>query len=217
MIGLFSDSHGDLVAFDRAFELLCLKGAKRFFFAGGRYTDLEEWIAARKTKARGDREYGEDDFLTDITNFLSAKSQLPRPPAFSGESPAEPDRLKERFVRSPERDSLQYLDANIGKTAMDMIGDTLCCIVHDKNDLTRENMQNALIFVHGKESEPKVVQIGPRFFIAPGTLTGAAEQTCGLLERVEKNLAFSAFALDGRTLIDKQLLVLDRRSKLSAK
>jgi hypothetical protein len=218
VIGVLSDSQGDLAAFDLAFELLCLKGAKRFFFAGGRYSDLDEWISLRKAKARGDSEYGDREFLTDITNFLSAKSQLPRTPASQSDPGAsESDRLKERFVRAPEKGSWQYLDANIGKAAMDMIGDTLCCIVHVKNDLTREDVQNALIFVHGGEAEPNVVQIGPRFFVTPGRLSGDATQTCGLFERGEKNILFSAFSLDGRTIIDRQLLAVDRRAKLSAK
>ena len=49
-------------------------------------------------------------------------------------------------------------------------------------------------------------------------LSGAAEQTCGLLEVVDKQLRFSAFRLDGHTLIDKQLLGMDKKkTKLSVK
>ncbi|MGA9526465.1 MAG: hypothetical protein WBV82_33760 [Myxococcaceae bacterium] len=218
MIGVFSDSHGDLDAFDAAYELLRAKGAKRFIFAGGRYADLDEWIIQRRQAARGGRSYSDADFLADVTNFLAAREQVERPPAFSGDDDTiELDRVKERFVRVPDKDSLQYLDAAVPKKAMDMLGDTLCCVVHDKNDLTREDLLNSAVFIHGKEKEPQVVQIGPRYFVTPGKLTGAAEQTCGLIEVVERDLRFSAFRLDGRVLVDGHPLTVDRRTKLSVK
>jgi hypothetical protein len=215
VIGIFSDSHGDLGAFDAAYELLKEKGARRFFFVGGRYTDLDEWFLKKRESARGGREYGDQDFLADVTSWLAGSQPAARP------TPKEPtedlSRLKERFLRVPEKGSLQYLAPEIDKKAMDMVGDTLCCIVHDKNDLNREDLLNASLFIHGKESEPKVVQIGPRFFVTAGKLTGAAEQTCALIESVERNLQFSAFTLQGRALIDKQVLQMDRRNKLSVK
>jgi hypothetical protein len=218
VIGLFSDSHGDLAAFDAAYELLRKKGARRFFFMGGRYTDLDEWVLWRKDRARGGRGYTDQDFLADISNFLSQREQVARPPAW-GEAAEEEtiDRIKDRFVRTPEKDSLQYMDPAIDKKRVDMVGDALCCIVHDKNDLTRDDLVNGQIFIHGKESEPKVVQIGPRFFVACGKLTGAAEQTCGVLDLVERQLKFSAFTLDGRALITEQVLPLGGKTKVSVK
>jgi hypothetical protein len=222
VIGVFSDSHGDLDAFDAAYELLRAKGAKRFIFAGGRYTDLDEWIIRRKQAARGGRSYSDSDFLADVTNFLAAREQVARPPVFGEDESAadqtgELDRVKERFLRVPDRDSLQYRDASVPNKAMDLLGDALCCVVHDKNDLTREDLLNSTVFIHGREKEPKVVQIGPRFFATPGKLTGAAEQTCGLIEVVDRSLRFTAFRLDGRVLVDGHPLTVDRRTKLSVK
>jgi hypothetical protein len=222
MLGLLSDSHGDLDAFDAAVELLRAKGAKRFLFMGGRYTDLDEWILRKKQRARGGRGYSDADFLTDISNFLSASAQIRRPPAFDADpNAAEPqaenfERLKDRFVRTPERECLHYRDSNVPKKAVEMLGDMLCCVVHDKNDLDREDLLNSAIFLHGKESEPKVVQIGPRYFLTPGRLVGAAEQTCALVE-MDRNVIFSAFRLDGTTLIDRQVLSFERKTKLSVK
>jgi hypothetical protein len=218
MIGIFSDSHGDLGAFDAAYELLKSKGAKRFFFLGGRYTDLDEWVLRRKEKSRGGRSYTDQDFLADVSNFLTSTEQVTRPMAFGGsDEEAGIDRVKERFARTPERDSLQYLDPNVDKKRVDMLGDVLCCLVHDKNDLTKDDLLNAQVFIHGKESEPKLVQIGPRFFITAGKLTGAAEQTCGLIDTREKALRFSAFTLDGQTRIDRQPLAFGGKTKLSVK
>lgn len=209
MIGIFSDSHGDLSAFDAAYELLRARGAKRFYFVGGRYTDLDAWILRRRTQARGGREYGDTDFLADVASFLSASQ-----PA-SGRD--DDTRLKDRFLCTPERDCLQYLDPNIPNKAVDMLGDVLCCLVHDKNDLTRDDLLNGTVFIHGKEPEPRVKQIGPRFFVTPGKLTGAVEQTCGLIDTSEAALHFSAFTLEGRVVVDRQPLAVDRKTKLSVK
>jgi hypothetical protein len=222
VIGILSDSHGDLAAFNAAYELLREKGARRFMFVGGRYTDLDSWVLEQREKSRGGREYSDMDFLADVTQWLSSKDALPRPPAF-GEAPAdfaaEEDRrlVLERFVRVPERDCLQYMDPTIPRKLLDMVGDALCCLVHDKNDLTREDLLNATIFIHGKESEPKVVQIGPRYFLTPGRMTGASEQTCALLEKVDRDLRFTGFRLDGSVVLPPQTIQLGRGTKLSVK
>ncbi len=217
MIGLFSDSHGDLGAFDAAYELLRDKGAKRFIFAGGRYSDLDEWLQFKRELARGGRAYDDQDFLADIGQFLLKQESPSRPAPFGAEGDEDVSRIAERFTRTPERECLHYRDPTVAKKVMDMLGNALVCIVHDKNDLDREDLTNASVFVHGKESEPKVVQIGPRYFLTAGRLSGAAEQTCGFIEVVDKNLRFSAFRLDGKAVIDGQLLVLGGKSKLSVK
>ncbi len=120
-------------------------------------------------------------------------------------------------MRVPERDCLQYRDPHVPRKAVDLLGDALCTIIHDKNDLDREDLLNSSVFIHGRESEPKVVQIGPRYFLTPGSLTGAAEQTCGLLETIEKSLRYSAFTLDGKRVIDGQVLAVGGKTKLSVK
>jgi hypothetical protein len=218
-----SDSHGDLAAFDAAYELLRGKGAQRFMFLGGRYTDLDEWILDRRERSRGGREYSGADFIEDVAKWLAVTEQKPRPRSLSVSDDdlkaleENPLLVRENFLRTPERDSLQYRDPAIPRKMLDMLGDTLCCLVHDKNDLSRDDLVNALVFIHGKESEPKLVQIGPRYFLTPGRLAGAAEQTCALLEREDRNVRYTAFRLDGKVVVEPQLMLLDRRSKLTIK
>ncbi len=99
-----------------------------------------------------------------------------------------------------------------------MIGTQLCCVVHDKNDLTKDDLLNASLFIHGKEPEPKVVQIGPRFFVTPGKLTGAAEQTCGLLELVDKSDPLQRVAARRAPVLPAQVLSAGAaKTKLSVK
>lgn len=182
-IGVFSDSQGDLDAFDVAVHLLRGKGARRFIFPGGRYADVDAWLERIRTAAE------EDEELTW---------------------------LKDRFLRTPERGSPEYQSPEIARKSMDMLGDVLCCVVHDRNDLDRDDMLNALVFVHGKDERPGVVQIGPRFFVTAGRVAGN-DGTCGLFEVMDRTLQFSAFALDGRVVLEKQVLAVGGRTKLSVK
>ena len=220
VLGLFSDSDGDLVRFDAALRLLAEKGAKRFLFAGGRYTDLDDWVKWKREEIKAQVDYSNNDFLDDVQRFLIGLEQVERPAAFGtmwelGRSIEELTRLKDRVVRTPERGSLPYQDTSVPKKAVDMLGTTLCCVVHDKNDLDKEDMINAAVLVHGNEPEPKLVKIGPRFFVTPGKLS-SLNPTVGLLDVSEK-LTFSAFTLDGAPAIEQQVVELAAKSKVSVK
>jgi hypothetical protein len=222
-IGIFGDTEGDLELFDTALRFLSARGARRFLFAGGRYEDLDEWLRAKRDEMRAQADYSNGDFLVDVQRFLIGLDQLDRPAAFGtawelARAIEEIMRMKDRVLRTPEKGSLQYQDSSVPRKAVDIVGDVICCVVHDKNDLDKEDMVNAAVLVHGKEPEPKVVQIGPRTFITPGRVKGGPRSTVGLLEQVDKQLVFSAWSLsDGKTLIDKQPIVTGARTKVSVK
>jgi hypothetical protein len=212
-IGLLADSTGDIEALDRGTTLLLEKGAERLFFLGGRYPDVDEMLLRRKSARRGGREYNDDDFLNDVSSFLGKSDgglQAKLRPT------DEDDRLRDRFSRVPCKESLEYREPQVPKKLVEMVGDVLACLVHDKSDLIKDDMLNAVFLIHGKSPEPNVVQIGPRFFVTPGRLTGASEQTCGLLELNGNQILFDAFTLDGRA-IKHQELALARRTNISAK
>ncbi|MHB8875876.1 MAG: hypothetical protein ACYC8T_19480 [Myxococcaceae bacterium] len=221
-IGLFSDSDGDLDAFDAAYELLRGKGARRFIFAGGRYRDLDDWIARRQRQAQSGRSYSNTDFLADVSSFLSSEQQVDRPAAFgeAAEEKAESEdlaKIKDRFLRTPEKGSPEHRDPSVPKKAVDMLGDALVCVVHDKNELTKEDMLNATVILHGASGEPKVVQIGPRYFVTPGRLKNATERTCALIQTVDKTLKVTAFTLEGKVVLAEQTLSAGGKTKVSVK
>lgn len=222
-IGIFGDTGGDLGLFESALRFLSDRGAKRFLFAGGKYDDLDEWLRTKRDEMRAQADYSNGDFLEDVSRFLLGLEQKDRPAAFGtawelARAIEEIMRMKDKVLRTPEKGSLQYQDPSVPRKAVDIVGDVLCCVVHDKNDLDKEDMVNAAVLVHGKEAEPKVVQIGPRFFITPGRVNGGAKSTVAMLELVDKQLTFSAWTLDGKTLIDKQPIVLGgSKTKLSVK
>lgn len=222
-IGIFGDTGGDLGLFESALRFLSDRGAKRFLFAGGKYDDLDEWLRTKRDEMRAQADYSNGDFLEDVSRFLLGLEQKDRPAAFGtawelARAIEEIMRMKDKVLRTPEKGSLQYQDPSVPRKAVDIVGDVLCCVVHDKNDLDKEDMVNAAVLVHGKEAEPKVVQIGPRFFITPGRVNGGTKSTVAMLELVDKQLTFSAWTLDGKTLIDKQPIVLGgSKTKLSVK
>ena len=221
LIGVFADSQGDLEKFDAALKLLREKGARRFFFAGGNYRDLDDWVKWKNEQAKDANDYTNDDFLSDLTDHLLEQDQKDRPAAFGTyyeavKATQELTAVATRFMRTPEKGSLEYQDPAIPKKGMDMLADTLCCMAWDKNDFNKEDMTNAIVLIHGNEADPKVVTIGPRYFLTPGKLSGA-RPTAGLIEVVDKGVKFSAFTLSGETLIDGQSLVTAQKKKMSAK
>jgi predicted phosphodiesterase len=223
VIGVFSDSHGDLEAFDTAFEVLKAKGVRRFIFAGGDYQDMDDWFYFRRDRVRASRDYTDEDFLQDVRTWLAHGEQVERPPAFWGHAEVqraledELVKVRERFVRVCEKDTKLGTESPGLRKAMDMIGDTLCCVIHDKNDLERDDLINCNLIIHGKEPEGKVVQIGPRYFVTPGRLRGGNTPSCALIEKVEKNLKVTILGLDGQTLVEGQVLQMSRSNKISVK
>jgi hypothetical protein len=61
------------------------------------------------------------------------------------------------------------------------------------------------------------VQIGPRYFVTPGKLTGAAAQTCALIETADRTLKVSAFGLDGKTVWADEVISVGGKTKVSVK
>ncbi|MBX7101334.1 MAG: hypothetical protein K1X89_26690 [Myxococcaceae bacterium] len=223
-IGIFSDTGGDLEAFDAALKVLAEKGARRFLFAGGRFQDLDDWVQWKRDLAKAQSDYTDLDFLADVENHLAEREPLERPLAFGTayelmRGAEETARLADRVIRTPEKGSLAYQDPKIPKKAVDMLGETLCCLVHDKNDLDKEDMLNAVLLVHGRESVPKVVQIGPRYFLTPGSVAKGTPAAVGLLELAteDKSMRYSAYALDGKALVEPQVLQVVQKKKLSVK
>jgi hypothetical protein len=57
---------------------------------------------------------------------------------------------------------------------MDLVEGRICCLVHDKAELSREDIANASVLFHGNAAAAALVQIGPRCFVTPGHLRAAA-------------------------------------------
>lgn len=126
-IGVFSDSDGDLTAFDAALKLLAAKGARRFLFAGGRFQDLDDWVKWKREEVKAKSDYSGGDFLQDVQNYLIGLSQVDRPSAFGTAHEEvreieELTRMKDKILRSPEKGSLAWQDTAVPRKVLEWWG-----------------------------------------------------------------------------------------------
>lgn len=216
-IGLVADSRGDLDALEWACDLLVEeKGATRLFFLGGRWLDVDDLVQRRREQARGRAEYSDADFLSDVAGFLAKAAEAEKGGVAHRLKKDAVESFAARFARVPDKESLQYRDPAIPRILPEMIGDRIAALVHDKADLGREDIERATFLFHGNSPAPAVVQIGPRFFVSPGSLSGTPTRSCALIAEGEKGLEFVAFGLDGRE-VKRAPLALQTRRNLSVR
>ncbi len=65
--------------------------------------------------------------------------------------------------------SLESLPRGAART-IEMIGDRVAVLIHDKANLDEEDILSANILVYGKSAEPLVKKIGARWFVSPGMM-----------------------------------------------
>ncbi len=154
-IGLASDSFGNLDALGVALDIFARVNADRIFFLGAWYADVDAALARRRLGpgAVGDRA----DFLSAVQGALSRAAASPE------------HALAEKIARVASRACPEAALGAPLKT-VDMVDGRLCCLVHDKADLTRDDIGNATLLFHGNSGQAGLVQIGPRVFVTPGPL-----------------------------------------------
>ena len=216
-IGLVADSLGDVDALEHACDFLIdEKGASRLFFLGGRFNDVDDLLQRKREVARGGAAYGDADFLADVAAFVAKAAEAQKGGVAHKLNKTEAEAYAARFARVPDKDSLQYRDPNVPRVLPDMVGDRIAILVHDKADLTREDLEPATFLVHGAAKEPAVVQIGTRWFVTPGRLSGTASPSFGMIEQGEKGFSFVAWGFDGRE-IKRVPLALQTKNKMTVR
>jgi predicted phosphodiesterase len=84
------------------------------------------------------------------------------------------DPLAGRIVRVASRACPEYETRKVPLKQMDLVDGRICCLVHDKAELSRDDIANASMLFHGNSAAAALVQIGPRCFMTPGHLRKAA-------------------------------------------
>ncbi len=189
-IGLASDSFGNIDALRLAFGTLSAAGADRIFFLGGRFGDVDAALLSREEIAavRPVGHAGRDDEL----GFLRAVEGALAQRAARAFARAEADRLASRIVRVASRSCPEWASQGAPRKVLEMVDGHVCCLVHDKSDLTRDDVANSALLFHGNSGEAAMVAAGTKLFVTPGHLR--APDPDG------RPPTFALVALEGRTL-----------------
>jgi len=105
--------------------------------------------------------------------------------------------------------SLESLPHRILRT-MEMVGDRIAILIHDKEHLDEEDIFAASLLIYGKSDVPLVRKIGGRYFITPGVL-GARGGVC-VLDDTGDEIAIAVYNIDGENMLHERL-ALPRASR----
>ncbi len=183
-IGLASDSFGNLDALGSALERFAQAEVDRVYFLGARLADLDAALARRRRA----REHAtvprtDSEFLAAVEEALARH--------------AAQDPIAARIVRVASRACPEAASGAAPTKQVDLVEGRICCLVHDKSELDRDDITNATVLFHGNADRAALVQIGPRYFVTPGRLRAAApERTFGILEMTERDLALTVYSAD---------------------
>ncbi len=191
-IGLASDSYGNLDPLEKALERFERSRVDRVFFLGGRVADVDAVLARRSGGSRDAAVPRTDaEFLAAVEGALSRASAAGRDP------------LAGKIVRVASRACPEYASGAVPRKQMDLLEGKICCLVHDKAELSRDDISNATVLVHGNSGSAALVPIGPRTFVTPGALRAAPEgppPTFALLDVTERELVLTVFSAKGAEL-----------------
>jgi len=212
-IGLVSDSHGNVGDLARALEHFQAAKVDRIFFLGGLFADADAALARTKVRPSDPvaQAEGSDGFLAVFRGVLAAHAVGPD---------EDRERLKKKIVRVASRACPEYAAGSAPKKVMELVEGHLACLVHDKSELTRDDITNAVILLHGNSAQAAIVQIGPRVFVTPGHLRRPAPEgrpaTWAVLELEPRALTLVVHGLDGREL-RREKVELGGRAKMVVK
>jgi len=196
-IGLASDCYGNVDDLARALERFVAAKVDRIFFLGGRFADVDAAIG-RMTLRPSDAAAaadGNEGFLEVFRGVLAAHAVGPE---------EDRQRLRKKIVRVASRACPEYAAGTAPRKLMELLDGHVAYLVHDKSELTRDDIGNAALLLHGNSAQAAVVQIGPRVFVTPGHLRAEAPEgrpaTIGLLELEPRSLTLVVLGTDGEEL-----------------
>jgi hypothetical protein len=99
--------------------------------------------------------------------------------------------------------ALESLPRGVART-IEMIGDRVAVLIHDKAHLDEEDIASANLLVYGKSAEPLVKRIGTRWFISPGVL-GCASGGVAVIEDNDETIVAEIFDETGTCTLTESL------------
>jgi hypothetical protein len=87
---------------------------------------------------------------------------------------APPEEIEAFLTRERERRALRVFESlpGDGTRVIEILDGKLAVMIHDKADLDEEDMLPAAFLIFGASKEPVIRQVGSRWFLSPGALTG---------------------------------------------
>lgn len=152
-LGLLGPAEGDILGLGRAAEFLLTTAKVSRAIYLGIDQSLDKAVAAWARKLVG------DDPSDDAAWKRAADI------AVSGK-PAEIDRFVQVERARMRLKALETLPH--GGRTIEMVGDRVAILIHDKALLDEEDILAANLLVFGRSSEPLVKKIGTRWFVSPG-------------------------------------------------
>ncbi len=198
-LGLIGPANGDLAGLARTAEFL-LNGARvsRAIYLG-------------------------DDDALEETVGLWAESLVGADPsdagvyerAFDVVATGTPERI-DTFLRGERaRLRLKALErlSPVELRSVEMFGDRVAVLIHDKAMLDEEDIFSASFLIYGKSDSPLIRKIGPRWFLSPGPVDQAGGGAIVLDDSVDP-IAATLYDTDGLA-IRTEVLATVRAAKLS--
>jgi hypothetical protein len=99
--------------------------------------------------------------------------------------------------------ALESLPGGDGRT-IEMIGDRVAVLIHDKANLDEEDIVSANLLVYGKSAEPLIRKIGARWFISPGFL-GCPKGGIAVIEDKDEKVFAEIFDDQGTCTLTESL------------
>lgn len=123
-------------------------------------------------------------------------------------------------VRVASRACAEYGTGAVPRKQLDLVDGRVACLVHDKSELSRDDIENATFVLHGNSAQAALVAIGPRCFVTPGHLRRPAPRgsppSFVLLDAGPVLLEMTVFSEEAAEL-RKEQATLQRTTKLLVK
>jgi hypothetical protein len=200
-LGLLGPAEGDLAALARTAELL-LNGAMvtRAIYLGADDA-LEDTVALWAESLVGPD--ASDRGLWDR--------------AFAVAAEGSPEQIEAFLRRERARQRLKSLESLPPRElrSIEMFGDRVAVLVHDKALLDEEDIFAATFLVYGKSDGPLVKKIGPRWFLTPGPI-GRGDGGAVVLDDADDEVVATFYDAAGQAVRSERLPAA-RMARLSVK
>jgi predicted phosphodiesterase len=163
-------------------------------------------------RAQVERVYFLGAHLADLDAALAVRRGAPEA--------ARLDPLDGRLVKVASRAGAEHVGSIHPTLQVDLVEGRICCLVHDKAELTRDDIENASLLFHGSTSAAGLVAIGPRVFVTPGPLRappGGGPANFAIVEVGAAELTLTVFGDDLAELRVERAPLAGSAAKLSVR